>query len=194
MNHPTKLPPILGLDFSFLDDLPEEDWFPALLAFGLEEHATWYDRALIIDASDNPELLKDAQRFALEARAAGTLSLIVPTDLQAFKAWFLETLLPLHIRADRRRISDFRVALGNLRKYALELDRAGFDPRGDGAFTKLLKLTKAIASHEHSPEVFVAIVQLDTRGFLAYANGGPLPNLDKFPLKEFLNALNSYHQ
>lgn len=194
MNHPCKLPPILGLDFSFLDDLPEEDWFPALVAFGLEEHATWYDRALIIDASDNPELLKDAQRVALEAYAAGTLALIVPTDLQAFKAWFLETLLPLHIRADRRRISDFRVALANLRKYALELDNVGFDPRDDGAFTKLLKLPKAIASHGHSPEVFVAMVQPGTRGFLAYANGGPLPDLDKSPLKEYLNALNSYHQ
>lgn len=194
MNHPCKLPPILGLDFSFLDELPVEDWFPALLSFGLEEHATWYDRALIIDASDNPELLKDAQRFALEACAAGTLSLIVPTDLQAFKAWFLETLLPLHISADRRRISDFRVALGNLRQNTVELDNAGFDPRADGAFTKLLKLPKAIASHNNSPEVFVAIVQLDTRGFSAYANGGPLPELGKFPLKEYLNVLNSYHQ
>jgi|GEM_PF-5514945 len=194
MNHPCKLAPILGLDFSFLDDLPVEDWFPALLKFGLEDFATWYDRALVIDASDNAELLKDAQRHALEARAAGTLSLIVPTDLQSFKTWFLETLLPLHIRADRRRISDYRVALSNLRKYALELDNAGFDPRVDGAFSNLLKLPKAIASHEHSPEVFVAIAQTGTRAFSAYANGGPLPDLGKPPLKEYLNVLNSYHQ
>ncbi len=39
--------------------------------------------------------------------------------------------------------------LGQSPQICLELDRAGFDPRGDGAFTKLLKLPKAIASHEH---------------------------------------------
>ncbi len=194
MKHPCKMPPILGLDFSFLDALPEEDWFPALLSFGLEDRATWYDLALVIDTSDNPEFMNDAQRVAFEAYAAGTLPSIVPTDLAGFKAWFLETMLPLYVRADRRRISDFRSALSNLRKYAVELDRAGFDPRADGAFTKMLKLSKAIDSHHHSPEVFVAIVQLDTRGFSAYADGGPMPELGKSPLKEYLNALNAYRQ
>lgn len=194
MKHPCKMPPILGLDFSFLDALPEEDWFPALLSFGLEDRATWYDQALVIEASDNAELLKDAQRFALEAHAAGTLSSIVPTDLAVFKAWFLEIMLPLYIRADRRRISDLRGALSNLRKHAVELNHAGFDPRADGSFTKLLKLPKAIDSHNHAPEVFVAIVQLDTRAFAAYANGGPMPDLGKSPLKEYLNALNAYRQ
>jgi len=194
MNHPCKLPPILGLDFSFLDGLPEEDWFPALLSFGLEEHATWYDRALVIEASDNAEFLKDAQHHALEAHAAGTLSSIVPNDLAVFKAWFLETMLPQHIRADRRRISALRVALSNLRKYAVELNNAGFDPRSDGAFTKLQKLPKAIESHDHSPEAFIAFVHLPTKDFSTFAKGGPMPELGKSPLKEYLNVLNAYCQ
>lgn len=185
---------VLDLDFAFLDDLPVEDWFPALLSISQRERATWYDVARVIDRTDNPSFLEALRKEALERPQSGGFPVAVPTDPALFKEWIWESFLPDYIRTDRRRISSYRVALRTLREYAQELDQAGFDPASDGAFTKLLLLPRALKCHAPASTVFDAMVRLDTPPFATFAKGGNLPAPPFNPLKEYLDALNRrYH-
>lgn len=194
MSRRTKIDTILDMDFSFLDSLPVEDWFTALQQMCERGLKTWYDIALVIDAADNPTLLEDMRQKALAKSQSGGFPVAVPSDPELFKTWAWESMVPDYIRHERRRLSSYRVAFRNLREYAKELDDARFDPDLDGAFTKLLHLPKAMQNHTNQAEVFDAINRLDTRSFIAYANGGSLPPAQPNPLKEYLDALNQRYR
>jgi hypothetical protein len=167
---------VLDLDFSFIDDLPVEDRFPALIEFSQYNQASWIEIAALVDAADNAILHEKVLPSSVDPTARREL--------------FWETIVPDFIKKDRRRASDYRNALRILRQYGDDLDRAGFDPYAAGSFTNILRLPRAITNKSYCPEVFEAAAGMDTRAFLAYSNGVSLPLETSPTLKEYLHALN----
>jgi hypothetical protein len=187
---------VLDLDFEFLEALPVEDRFPALLELSDSGRASWLETALILDAGDNPALLEmlwldEAGQPGLQSPlGAGHLD-ARPSELRE-RYWNLA--VPEFIKHDRRRASDYRTALLVLRRYHDELYQAGFDPYADGSFSNLLKVQKAIDTKGYSPEVFTAAATMKTHIFAAYASGADMPEESPSTLKEYLDALNRrYH-
>jgi len=187
---------VLDVNFEFLEGLPAEDRWPALLELSQSNRTSWMETALIIDAADNPVLLEKIHPPpSIQTGSPSMLGTIPftanPSERQEL---YWETVVPSFIKDDRKRASDYRRALQILRRYHDELDQAGFDPYADGLFTNLLKLPKAIETKSYSEEVFTAAVRLKTRLFAAYASGATLPEESPTSLKEYLYALNQrYH-
>jgi hypothetical protein len=166
---------ILDFDFSFLDKLPIGERLPALLELSERGRTSWVDVAALIHAGDNP---------VIQEKAFPDIA-----DPLARREAYWERLIPTHVRNDRRRISDYRCAIGTLIRYKDELETAGFDPYTDGSFTNILKLPAAIKIHSSKPEVFQNLVTMKTRPFAAYSRGEK-PNEAASPsLKVFLGSL-----
>ncbi len=184
---------ILDLDFSFLDALPEEDRFPALLDLSYRNRGTWLEISLLIDGADNPVLLEKLRQTKAPIQSSSNTFQIGPSptsDLSYIRERLWDSIIPEFVKKDRRRVSDHRQALAILRRYHEELESAGFDPYADGSFTNILKIPRAIESHEYCQEVFIFAVQKKTRPFAAYASGTSLPAEIPTTLKEYIHVLN----
>lgn len=190
-NSPSR---ILDLDFSFLEKLPVEDRFPALLQLSEEDKTSWMGIGKILLAGENPILLKELWKILTEKDDPKSILGMNQLDMSesGWEESYWNLVIPRFIREDRRRASDYRKAMQLLVKYHEELDEAGFDPYVDGSFTNILKLPNAISFKGCIPEVFRAAASMKTRPFAAYASGEESPTDSSPTLKEYIDALNRF--
>lgn len=183
---------VLDVDFEFLDKLYFNDRLPALLELSESNKGSWVDIAKALDSGENQRLV-EAMRKAPDNQEAPQESTSNRIDFGNSPDWknhYWETIVPSFIKNDRRRASDYRIALRLFRRYQEELDEAGFDVYAEGSFTNILKLPRAIETHGNIPEVFSNLVKMTTREFGAYASGVETPREVSKSLKEYLDVLN----